>query len=72
MAYWMYLLGEPKADRSAPVLEKRMQGGETLDEAINIAKADVRDYPSPGTRGFFLLDEQGKEVCRWFAGDDQV
>jgi hypothetical protein len=72
MIYGLCLLGEPGKDRSATVLEKRSYGSPTLKEAIQTAKLNVANFPVPGTHGFFLLDEEGIEVFRWFSGDDHV
>jgi hypothetical protein len=72
MIYELYLLGEPGKNRSATVLERRSYGSPTLKEAIQTAKLNVASFPVPGTRGFFLLDEGGIEVFRWFSGDDHV
>jgi hypothetical protein len=72
MIYRLHLLGEPGENRSATVLQRRSFGSPTLKEAIQTAKLNVANFPVPGTYGFFLLDEEGIEVCRWFSGDDHV
>jgi hypothetical protein len=70
--YGLYLLGKPGKDRNAPVLETRTPGGQTLNEAIQTAKLNVVNSPVPGTHGFFLLNQEGVEVFRWFRRDDHV
>jgi hypothetical protein len=69
MHFDLQLLGKPDATGNSAILESRILSATSVEQAVRMAKAIVRNTPLSGTYGFRLI-RNGLEVFRWFDGQD--
>jgi hypothetical protein len=66
MMFKLRILGKPDGKGNAPVVDNRVHGGNSVEEAIRTAKQNLLNSPPPNAYGFSLLDNSDIEVHRWF------
>jgi hypothetical protein len=65
MIYHVHILKRPP-DGFARMIEKRTLAARADDEAIRIAKENLKLSAPPTASGFSLRNQDGKEIYRWF------
>ena len=65
MIYHVYIL-KRRPDGFPRMIERRTLSAHSDDEAIRIAKENLKLSAPPTASGFALRKQDGKEIYRWF------
>ena len=71
MIYHVYIL-KSRADGSLRTIDKRVLAARSDNEAIRIAKENLKFSVPPTASGFSLRKQDDKEIYRWFKPETQA
>jgi hypothetical protein len=67
MVVELRILGEPDRVGNAPITRRERRRDPKIGELVRTARKYVLNSTRPGTHGFSLCNDQGREFLRWFS-----